>query len=167
MHDLLRYSGQALFYAAAAALTGYLATHPVYEPVAPGHAQIKLSFTHGGERKHPCRRLTPDEIAKLPRGEKRPHDCSRERVALRTQIVIDDRVLYDAVLEPTGLSRDGPARVYEKFIVPAGRRQIVVRLRDSGGSEGFDYERTVSQELKPMQNLAIDFRPEAGGFIFQ
>jgi hypothetical protein len=167
MGELLRYAGQALFYAAAAALSGYLATHPVYEQIPDDHAQIKLSFSHGGERKEACRTLTPQEIAKLPRGEKRPNDCSGERVALRAQVVIDDALLYDAMLEPTGFSRDGPSHAYEKFIIPAGRHEIMVRLRDTRRNEGFDYEQFVTEELKPMQNLAIDFRPEAGGFNFR
>jgi hypothetical protein len=167
MRDMFRLAGQTLFYAAAALLTGYLATHPAYQQIPSGHAQIKLSFSHGGERREPCRTLTSEEIARLPRSAKRPNDCSRERVPLRAQMEVDDQLVYDALLEPSGLSRDGPSRVYEKFIIRSGRHKIVVRLRDTARSDGFDYERIVTEELKPMRNLAIDFRPEAGGFIFR
>jgi hypothetical protein len=51
--------------------------------------------------------------------------------------------------------------------VPPGRHELTARLRDTGGAEGFDYERTVVVELAPAQSLAIDFRAEMGGFIFK
>ena len=86
---------------------------------------------------------------------------------MRVQLMLDERTVYDAVLEPTGLSRDGPARAYKKFAVPAGRHVIVARLRDSKRSEGFDYETRRTVELAPLQNLAIDFKADAGGFIFR
>ena len=41
------------------------------------------------------------------------------------------------------------------------------RLRDSARSESFDYEREVEVDLVPGQNFVVDFRAEAGGFIFK
>ena len=53
------------------------------------------------------------------------------------------------------------------FTVPAGRHEIVVRLRDGKQRDTFDYEKRATVELAPMQNLAIDFKADAGGFIFR
>ena len=44
---------------------------------------------------------------------------------------------------------------------------IEAKLRDSKRSGGFDYETRVEAELKPWQNLAIDFNAEKGGFLFR
>ena len=167
MSEPLRYLGQAVFYIAAAIFTGFLATHPIYVQVPADQAQIKLSFSHGGARKEPCRALTPEEIAKLPREQKRPNTCSRERIPVRAEITVDGQVLYDATLPPTGLSRDGPSNAYEKFLIRAGSHRIVARLRDTKRTDGFDYESAVTIDLKPLQNLAIDFHPEVGGFVFR
>ena len=167
MNKVLSLAGQIVFYALAAAATGYLASFPIYQQFPEGHAQIKLSFAHGAARKVDCRRLTYKEISKLPPGQRRPNTCARERVPIRVQLMLDDRTVYDAILEPTGLSSDGPARAYRKFAVPAGRHEIVARLRDSKRSEGFDYEKRETVDLKPLQNLAIDFKADAGGFVFR
>lgn len=167
MADLLRYAGQALLYAAVAALVGYFASRPLYRQFPENQAQIKLSFAHGAARQQACRRLTPQEIAKLPPAQRRPNTCARERVAVHVQLQLDDAVIFDARLRPTGLAGDGPARVYRKFAVAPGDHVLVARLRDSRREEGFDYETRREVTLKEGQNLAIDFKADAGGFIFR
>ena len=59
------------------------------------------------------------------------------------------------------------SKTYRKFLVPAGRHVIEARLRDTKRGVGFDYEKRLQAELKPWQNLAIDFNAEQGGFLFR
>ena len=167
MREVLRYAGQIVFFAAAAALTGFLASRPLYHQLGPDKAQIKISFAHGAARAEECRRLSSREIAALPASERRPNTCSRERVAVHIQLEIDGQKLHDEVLQPSGWARDGPARIYEKFEVEAGRHVVTARLRDSRSAGGFDYEATREVVLKPWQNLAIDFKADKGGFEFR
>ncbi|MBM3526359.1 MAG: hypothetical protein FJX57_25695 [Alphaproteobacteria bacterium] len=167
MTEALRWAGQAVVLAGVAVAIGVFASRPTLTYFPADAAQIKLSFAHGSQRVAECRRLTPEEIAKLPPRERRPNTCARERVPIRVQLLVDGRAIYDEVLQPTGLSRDGPARVYRKFMVPAGRHEITARLRDSGRAEGFDHERTAAVELRPLQNLAIDFKSDHGTFDFR
>ncbi|HXZ16121.1 MAG TPA: hypothetical protein VEH77_09160 [Roseiarcus sp.] len=161
------FAGQAVVLAAAAAFVGAFAAHPVYRQVPEGDAQIKLALQHAGARVEDCRRLSAEELAKLPTAERRPNTCSRERVPLVIELDVDGRPIYEDVLPPTGLSRDGASRTYQKFLVPAGPHMIEARLRDSKRLSGFDYEKRVEAELKPWQNLAIDFNAEKGGFLFR
>jgi hypothetical protein len=163
----LQYAGQFVFLAALMAVIGYFSTKPSYHRVPDGMAQIKLSLAHGGARKVDCRRLTSKEIAALPANERRPNTCSRERIAVRVQLSLDGEIIYDELLSATGLTNDGPARAYTKLLVPAGEHNVVVRMRDSKRTEGFDYETRRRFVLQPYQNLAIDFRADAGGFIFR
>lgn len=167
MPNPLQLAGQIVFFAAVAAFTGYFASNPVYSRFPEGMAQIKLSFAHGANRKVECRRLTSKEIAALPATERRPNTCSRERIPIRIQIEVDGAILYDDELQPTGLSRDGPARTYRKFQVPAGLHTLVARLRDTKRADGFDYEATHEVTLQPWQNLAVDFKADTGGFSFR
>lgn len=160
-----KYLGQAVVYGLIALGIGSFSNKPEVEYFPAEKAQIKMSFTHGADRVEECRRLTPEEIAKLPPRERRPHTCGRERLPVRVQLVVDGVSIYDEVVQPSGLSRDGPAHVYRKFAVDPGRHEITARLRDSDRAEGFDYERRVSLELAPLQNLAIDFRSDQGTFI--
>jgi hypothetical protein len=68
---------------------------------------------------------------------------------------------------PTGIAGDGPSRVYERFVLPAGEHDIAVRMRDTARSEGFDYRREGRNVLAPDQMFVIDFRAEAREFIFR
>lgn len=167
MAEARRWALQAVFYLAFAVAIGVLASRPAYRQLAPDQAQIKLSIAHGAERREACRRLTPAEIAALPPHERRPNTCARERLPVHVQLLVDGAVAYDARLQPSGLAGDGPARAYEKLTVPAGPHLVTARLSDSHREEGFDYERTVEVDLAPLQSLAIDFRVDAGGFVFR
>ena len=167
MLSVRQIAGQAVCFAAPAAVIGYLSANPVYHQVPEDQAQIKLALQHGGARLADCRRLTAQELAKLPSAERRPNDCSRERVPLTVVLSLDGQPIYQDVLPPTGFSRDGASRTYRKFLVPASRHVIEAKLRDSKRSSGFDYENRIEADLRPWQNLAIDFDAEKGGFRFR
>jgi len=167
MTRVLKYIGQGIVYAAVAVFIGYFASRPLFHQFPDGQAQIKLSFAHGAARTKECRRLTPQEIAKLPPNERRPNTCDRARVAMHVQLDLDGKIIYEAKLEPTGLAGDGPARAYRKFAVPAGPHTITARLRDTRKTTGFNYETRHEVDLVPGQNLAVDFKADQGGFIFQ
>ena len=93
--------------------------------------------------------------------------CQRERLPVYVELASDGKTIYRASLPPLGLSRDGPSRVYARLPIPAGRHLLTARLRDTARTTGFDYERTETLKLKPGQNLAIDFRADIGGFVFE
>lgn len=162
----IRLLGQAVVYALFFAFIGYFASEPVYTHRDPGAAAITLSFGHAGERKEPCRRLTPEEIAALPPNMRKPMDCPRERVPLLVELRIDGDLTYRASLPPSGHAGDGASSVFEQFSVAPGVHVVRVRLRDSRREEGFDYESEKSVELSAGQHLVIDFRADTGGFVF-
>lgn len=166
MAEPLRYLGQAAVYAFVAALIGYFSQNPAWTSFPPDKAQVVLSFAHGAQRLEACRRLTPAEIAKLPPQQRRPNTCERERLPVRVRLEIDGQVVYDAVLPPTGIWGDGPARAYEKFAVAPGRHRIVVRLEDRGRTDAFGYTGETEVELRPGRKVAIDFKADEGGFLF-
>ena len=148
-------------------MTGFLSSQPSYHQVGENTAQIKLALSHGGKRLEDCRRLTSEELAKLPTSKRRPIDCKRERIPVTVRVRLDNIPIYEATLIPTGLSKDGPVRAYEKVLVPAGRHVIEAELRDSKRTSGFDYHSRIEADLTPLQNLAIEFQAERGGFLFR
>lgn len=164
MPDFKHIIGQALAYAAIAVFIGVLATFPVYQPIPDDHALLKLSFTHAGQLVGECREMGAEEMAKLPPNMRRPRECPRERHPVYVELMMDGQPLLQRQLKPTGIWGDGAAVLYSRFSVPAGRHDIRMRLRDSGRSEGFDYERGAQIDLVPGQNFVVDFDKEAGGF---
>ena len=158
--------GQLGLYAAFAVAVATFSGYPPYTRVDPGNAVNKLSFSHAGERREPCRTLSAEELAALAPNMRSGVDCVRARVPVTVELEIDGERVYRAALTPSGLANDGPSSVYERFEVPAGRHRVQVRLRDSRRERGFDYERSVEIGLEPRQSFVIDFRAQRGGFQF-
>ena len=147
-------------------LVGF-AAWPVYRQIPQGSAVVVLTFVHSAGRKVACRRLTSQEIAKLPPNMRRALDCPRERRPVYVELDLGGHNIYRASLAPTGIAGDGPSRVYHRFVVPAGEHSIAVRMRDSARAAGFDHERQGRVTLAPDQMFAIDFRSGNGEFVFR
>lgn len=167
MVSALKYLGQGVAFAAIALVLGYFSDSPRYTHFPADQALIKLTFAHGAKPKGGCRRLTAEEIAALAPNMRRPTTCPRQRLPVTVELELDGELVYRDVLPPTGLSGDGPSRMYRGFPVPAGRHSLVARLRDSDRTEGFDYVNAAEVELAPTQHLIVSFRAETGGFIFK
>ena len=157
---------QVVAYLLFAAVVGYFSASPSYTHFDPDMAQIKLNFSHSGQRKSECRRLTPEEIAKLAPNMRRPMDCPRERLPVRVELILNGTVLFSDSLPPSGIARDGKSSAYQRFTVAPGRHHLIARLRDSAREEGFDYEHEAEIQLAPRQNFVVDFKSDSGGFIF-
>jgi hypothetical protein len=163
----IRLLGQILVLTVLFAVVAVFSDWPRYRQLAPETAVIKLSFTHGSNRKAECRRRTAEELARLPPNMRKPLECPRRRGAVYVELDVDGRSLFRASLPPSGISGDGPSRVYQRFVVPAGAHAIAVRMRDTPRGEGFDYVKSGEVLLAANQNFVVDFRAEAGGFVFQ
>jgi hypothetical protein len=163
----LRLVGQFAVIFALFAGVAVLADWPVYRQIPPGYGVVMLTFVHGAGRLTECRRLSPQEIAKLPPNMRRAQDCPRRRRPVEVELDINGRAVYRASLPPTGIAGDGPSRAYQRFVVPHGDYDLAVRMRDTGRSEGFDHTGEARVALASEQMLVIDFRPETGEFVFR
>lgn len=166
MRRTLAWIGQLTAYAAFMAFVGYFSMAPAYSPFDPHKAELKLSFRHSGPPKVECRRLSPEEIAKLAPNMRRGLDCPRERLPVAVELVLDGKVLYSAAIAPSGVWKDGPSNSYVTFSVAPGRHRLTARLRDSRRTEGFDHERSGEIALAPGQIFVVDYRADKGGFSF-
>lgn len=151
--------------AAVAGLAAAFSDAPAYRQIPADTGVIKFSFSHSASRE--CRRRTPAELAKLPPNMRRPLDCPRGRRGIFAELAIDNVVVFSEELPPSGFAKDGPSQIYRRFVVPAGERTVAARLRDTPRATGFDHERVETVTVKPGQSLALDFRPEHGGFIWR
>ena len=163
----LRLAGQFVIIVALFAGVAWLSDRPVYRQIPENSGIIMLTFVHGADRKGECRRRTPEEIAKLAPNMRQVQDCPRVRRSLYVELDIDGRKIYQADLPPTGIAGDGPSRVYQRFVMPAGKYDVAVRMRDTARTDGFDHERRGTVDFAPSQMFVIDYRPESGEFIFR
>lgn len=167
MSMIPRFLGQAIVYALIAVFIGVFANWPAYTRVPPDQALIKLSLAHAAQKKGECRRLTPKELEKLPPNMRNPVVCGRERLPVTIELDVDGKTFYTDTVQPSGLSRDGRSRAYQRFVLPPGRHMIVAKLRDSDREEGYDYITEKEVTLAAGQSLAIDFAGGHGGFKFE
>ena len=163
----VRYLGQTGVYLLFAGFIGYFASAPSYTHFPPDMALIKLSLAHGAKRVGGCRRFTQAELQKMAPNMRRPMDCPRQRLPVYIELEIDGETRYRDTVAPTGISGDGPSRIYQRVMVSPGPHAVVARLRDSDRRDGFDYVKTATINLVARQSLAIDFRSEMGGFLFR
>ena len=166
MINSIKIIGQLIVIGALFAGVAALSNRPVYRQTPPDTGIIMLSFVHGADRRAECRRLTPEEIAKLAPNMRRTQDCPRARRPLYVELDVGGRTIYQSSLRPTGIAGDGPSRVYERFVMPAGQYDVAVRMRDTPRVDGFDHERRERVALATDQMLVIDFRSESGEFMF-
>jgi len=160
------YALQALAYGAFVAVVGYFSTSPPYRHLPDGHAVVKLSFQHAGQRKEACRERSAEELAKLAPNMRAASVCPRERADVVAEVTMDGQALFSVVAPPAGLSRDGASTVYRRIAVAAGEHRFVAKLADTADRKfGAMVERTV--DLKPGRVLVIDFDSKAGGWIFR
>ena len=158
-------AGQIVLYGAFAAFIGYFSTAPTYKQIADDVAVIKLSMSHLGGRE--CRKRTPEELAKLPPNMRAPLDCPRERSDIKLVVELDGKPMFDTVMHPTGLSKDGVSTVYKRFEVKAGTYRLAVKMNDNLANPGFKFVKEEEVTLQPAQILVIDFNPDKGGLFFQ
>lgn len=164
MNTTTRYLGQAVLYGAFALAIGFFSTSPAYTHLAPGQALLKLSFSHGAQRVGECRDRSDEELAKLPPNMRIRQDCPRERAPVIVELELDGARLFRESLPPSGLSRDGSASVYRRFVVPAGTHRVAARLSDNAKGE-FNYSGEKTVTLAPAQVVVVEFHAP-GGFQF-
>lgn len=163
----IRYLVQGLLFVAFMGVIGYFSVQPRYVYAPADLAAIKLSLSHAAERLEPCVQLTVEQIAAMPANERRPAQCTRERLPLRVELDIDGELMLSVVAEPSGLWSDGPGSIYERFNVSPGEHTITVRLRDSAREDGWDYMHSEVVSLEPARYFTVTFKAETGGFNFR
>ena len=149
--------GQAVLYAALAAVILIFTRWPVYRNLAEDSALIKVSISHQGKLLGDCVVLTPEQLAKLPPNMRAPKSCPRERSPLTIEVDVDGKLAHRQVAKPSGLSGDGAAVVYHRIELKAGTHRISVRMKDDARSDGFDYTRSETVNRAPAEILVIDF----------
>ncbi len=165
MPSPLQIIGQALAYLALAVVIGIFSTWPGYTHLQENLSVVKLSISHIGERKGECRERETPKVAVTKSSRRALMICPRERLPVRLELTLDGAVIFDQEMQPSGLSNDGPSYFYQKLIIPTGPHSLMVRMRDSDRTDGFDYETIEEVSLSPGQVLAIRFNDAENALV--
>jgi ferredoxin/coenzyme F420-reducing hydrogenase delta subunit len=157
----------AFAYIAFAVIVGWLSIWPRFQLIDDGKAMISLSFSHAGPRIGECRKLTQEELNRLPPNMRKPEDCPRERLPIRVVFSSNGDTLYEATRSPTGLWKDGAANVYRRLEVEGKSQRLFIGMNESGISPEFDYSLEQEVDLAPGEHLVVEFDGTRKSFVFK
>lgn len=163
----MRPAGMAVAWGLFAVSAGIFTFWPPFSQLEAGNAIISLTFSHAGQRREECHKLTQEELNKLAPNMRKATDCPRERYPVNVSFSVDNKLMYKQSLSPSGFWKDGESTVYHRIELPAGYHQLSIGMSDSGRTEGFDYNGDTRLKLSEGQHLVVEFDHRQKSFIFR
>lgn len=164
-NQFLRYLLQAFNYAIFMALIWYFATSPSVRVIEDDQSMITVAFAHAGQTREECRRLSQEELMKLPPNMRKLDDCPRERSPIIIEATLDGKIIYSKTMLPPGIFNDGSVNIYYNSKVPAGKHKFEIKMDDSVRKQGFNITFEQDIDLKPQQIMLVEFEPLTGFVI--
>jgi hypothetical protein len=133
-------------------------------------AVVRLAWRTTGERIKECRRLTEEELEKIPVHMRREEECTEREIPYRLVVGVDGASQVDAVVHAAGARHDRPLYVFRETPVPPGRHWVTVGFTrtaepPAGTEEGGETPAALSLDttvtLVSRQILLITYDPEA------
>jgi hypothetical protein len=122
--------------AIALALAGALAlgalSQAPYTADRAEHAVVRLAWRARGERVEQCRRLTPEELERLPAHMRQEERCEGRVLPYRLQLWIDRARAVNELVHAAGARRDRPLYVYHELPLEPGTHALVVTFTREG-----------------------------------
>lgn len=154
------YAVQFLLFGAFAVFIAGYSDWPPYRVLGSDEAVVKLSMSYPAERKEACRKLSREEMQKLPPNMRAPTKCTRARWSAEVTLWLADEVVFQKTVSPSGLSDDGPSIFYKRLAIPAGDHHIRARIHDIGGTRRA-HEMAAHVTVEAGQVLIIGFDENA------
>jgi len=141
-------------------------------PYAAGEtegAAVRLAWRVRSERVDECRRLTPEEIARLPAHMRREEVCEGRVLPYHLEVDLDGHRVVDHVVRPSGARADRPLYVFYDLPVPPGVHDLVVRFTRERAREESPASRIAAPpvlelarrlSLAPLEVALVTYDPE-------
>lgn len=110
---------------------GALSRAPYTADRAP-HGVVRFAWRARGERVEQCRRLTPEELERLPAHMRQEESCEGRVLPYRLQVSIDGARAVDELVQAAGARRDRPLYVYRELPLQPGTHAIAVVFAREG-----------------------------------
>ena len=156
-NKFMRYLLQAFNYTIFMALIWYFATSPSVRVIADDEAMITVAFAHAGDTLEECRRLSQEELMKLPPNMRKLEDCPRERSPIIIEASLDGEIIYSKTMLPPGIFNDGGVNIYYSRKIPAGKHSFKIKMDDSVRKQGFNHTFEKDINIDPAQILLVEF----------
>jgi hypothetical protein len=139
-------------------------------------AVVRLAWRARGEEIKQCRRLTAQELERLPAHMRHPEECSISLAPYGLHVALDGVAALDEVVRARGARRDRPLYVFRELAAAPGQHRLQVTFaleqhrEDRGHLEKTEHatppsvvlDTTVS--LAPQQAIVVTYDDEQGRF---
>jgi hypothetical protein len=125
--------------------TGEAASETAMEGVGPADATpevpavLRFSWRAASRLVEECRRLSDEDLARLPVHMRREEVCEGRLLPYRLRVTLNDRLVVDEIVEPAGARGDRPLFVFHELVVRPGEYRVEVeweRVRPDFGGGG-------------------------------
>ncbi len=164
MTSIIRIPLQIINYTIFMGLVYYFSINPPFKHLEDDQSMITLAISHAGERREECRKISPEELAKLPPNMRIPMDCPRERSPITVALTLDGKAVINDSVEPPGLYKDQGIDIFQSIKVPAGKHILSIKMNDNVRVEGPTFTHKQDIDLPPAKLLVIQFDSVAGKF---
>ncbi|MCP4431177.1 MAG: hypothetical protein GY806_09385 [Gammaproteobacteria bacterium] len=158
----IRYLLQIINYTVFMGMIWYFASAPSFTVLEEDQAVITMAFSHAGQLREACRRLSQEELNNLAPNMRKLEDCPRERSPVVIEMKLDGEILYNKSLQPPGLYEDGGVDIYFSQKIPAGEHQFEVSMDDSVRGKGVEHRYAQTVEVAASKILLVEFESDTG-----
>ncbi len=153
-----RWTGPAAGVAVAAllaALTWAGSEAPYRTPAA--EPEFIVSFSHPGERLEAERRLSEEELERLPPHMRIETVPGGRRAEVRLRVRANGELVVEREYRPRGLRRDGPGTALEEIGLSEGTHELRVQINDTADAGAWPHEWSGSLELSARDRRVLLF----------
>jgi coenzyme F420-reducing hydrogenase delta subunit len=101
------------------------------------YALLRLGWRLAGQVRERCRELPAEELAKRPVHMRQPRECTTEVLSYNLTAAVDDRVVLQKKVRPSGFRADRPLSVEEDLRIAPGEHVVRVTFTpEDAGSNG-------------------------------
>lgn len=111
-----------------------------YTATAPTRALIRLSWRAYSEQVQACRRLTAEELDRLPQHMRQEEVCERTILPYRLRVSIDGAPVTNLLVRAGGAREDRPLYVFHELPVAPGSHRLTVTFEREGDGDTRDQD---------------------------
>jgi hypothetical protein len=122
---VMRHAASVLLLIVLIGLLASLSRAP-WTPPGARQAMLRLSWRATGTPVESCRRLTAEELERLPAHMRQEEVCEGRIAPFGLTVRVDGRTLSDDTIQASGARRDRPVYVMRDFILQPGEHELEV-----------------------------------------
>lgn len=139
-------------------------------------ALVRLAWRTVGERVRSCRKLTLQELQKIPSHMRRTEECTSVTLPYRLTVEIGERQVGDLLVRAAGARQDRPMFVFQEYPVAPGDHRLTVKYQRAEdppagaevvGETPEELELDTTVRVAPREIVVVTYDPDQQRLILE